>query len=68
MLKLKNRKTGKELNINAAHVISFFPADQGSEILVTGGVLYKVYDSTRTIRHQMKKALWQAASGAPLEG
>lgn len=55
MLRLKGQ-SGDEININPAHVVMFRPSAAGSEVLVTGGVLYSVQESTRTIRHQIKKA------------
>lgn len=64
MLKLKKKDDGMELNINAAHVVSFFPITNGTNILTTAGVLYTVSDTTRTVRHQMKKALFGAAEEA----
>lgn len=47
---------GKQLNINANHVISFCAEDYGVQVLVSGGELYDLDCTERSFRSYMKKA------------
>lgn len=47
---------GKQLNINANHVISFCAEGCGVQVLVNGGVLYDLDCTERSFRSYMNKA------------
>ena len=54
-IRLKRAEDKTEINVIASNILSFRPAEDGSEVQVVGGLLFKVAESCRTIRHQLKQ-------------
>jgi hypothetical protein len=57
-VRLKDMKNSTEQNINTAHIVSFEPANDGSnsKIWLVDGRTFIVEQSNRTLRHHCKKA------------
>ena len=54
MLRFK-LKNGNEVNFFAHKILSFIKADEGSEIVLDGGLTYAVNESPQSIRNAIKK-------------
>lgn len=54
MLRFK-LKNGGEVNFFAHKILSFIKKDDGSEIVLDGGLTYQVNESPQSIRNAIKK-------------